>query len=130
MGDMWGSLIAVLGTLAGAVVAGILQQRAARAERAEARLAERQRERVHAFTALVTALVDHRRAMWLREKLRLAGVDDDAYAEARAASHATRAAVTAPLVTLSVLAPAGRPRHRRHSGRLRPARRRRPADPG
>jgi len=105
---MWGSLIAVLGTLAGAVVAGIVQQRAARTERAEARYQERQRDQVQAVTGLVTALADHRRAMWTREQLRLAGADPDggAYTEAKTASHATRAAVTPPLVTLSVLAPA------------------------
>ncbi|MFE7541000.1 hypothetical protein [Streptomyces platensis] len=40
-------------------------------------------------TELVAALADHRRAMWLREEARLAGGDW------RAASQATRAAITA-----------------------------------
>lgn len=44
------------------------------------------------MTDLVAALADHRRAMWLREEARLAGGD---WREARAASHATRAAITA-----------------------------------
>ncbi|QTZ90052.1 hypothetical protein [Streptomyces auratus] len=45
------------------------------------------------MTELVAALADHRRAMWLREEARPAGGDRH---QARAASHATRAAITAP----------------------------------
>ncbi|MFD4535607.1 protein kilB [Kitasatospora sp. NPDC058397] len=108
------TLVAVLGTLLGTLGAGYMQQRAARAERAEARRESREQARVQALRDLVTALDAHRRAMWLREKIRLA--DPDAadrngaraarYDEARTASHLTRAAITGPLVTLSVLAPA------------------------
>ncbi|MFI1499867.1 hypothetical protein [Streptomyces platensis] len=54
------------------------------------------------MTELVAALADHRRAMWLREEARLAGGD---WRKACAASHATRAAVTAPAVRVTVLLP-------------------------
>ncbi|MFE3903225.1 protein kilB [Streptomyces sp. NPDC059153] len=102
---MWTSLIAVLGTLLGSVTAYLLQQRTARTDRAESRAHEARRDRIAAVTALTVALADHRRTMWAREDLRLAGAPDADYREARAASHATRSALTAPLTTLSILAP-------------------------
>ncbi|WP_256103728.1 protein kilB [Streptomyces sp. ODS05-4] len=95
---MWASLIAVAGTLLGSVTAYLLQQRGA--ERSALR-----RERLAAVTALAVALADHRRAMWVREDLRLSGADTAAYDTARAESHATRSAITAPMTTLAVLAP-------------------------
>ncbi|MET9698802.1 protein kilB [Streptomyces sp. NPDC006529] len=101
---MWASLIAVFGTLLGSATSFVLQQRTVRVERTEARSHEGRRERLAAVTALVAALADHRRAMWLREDLRLAGAAD-AYEAARADSHTTRSALTAPLVTLELLAP-------------------------
>ncbi|MFJ9260488.1 protein kilB [Streptomyces bacillaris] len=102
---MWGSVIAVLGTLLGSVTAYLLQQRTARTDRAEARGHEDRRERIAAVTALVAALADHRRAMWVREDLRLSGATDADYQAARTASHNTRSALTAPLTTLAILAP-------------------------
>ncbi|MER6146206.1 protein kilB [Streptomyces sparsogenes] len=102
---MWSSIIAVVGTLLGSAVAYVLQQRAGRIERAEARTEARRRDRLAAVTALVAALADHRRAMWVREDLRMTGDAPEAYAAARADSHATRAAITAPLTTVAILAP-------------------------
>lgn len=99
------SIIAVSGTLLGTVAAYLLQQRASRTERAEARAADQRREITTAVTQLAPALADHRRTMWVREDLRLSGAAPEDYQAARAASHATRAALTAPLVTLQVLAP-------------------------
>lgn len=101
---MWGSVIAVLGTLLGSVTAYVLQQRTARTDRADVRRHEERRDRIAAVTALV-ALADHRRAMWVREDLRLSGASDVDYQAARAASHNTRSALTAPLTTLAILAP-------------------------
>ncbi|MGV9504769.1 hypothetical protein [Streptomyces tendae] len=54
------------------------------------------------MTELVTALADHRRAMWVREDLHLKGED---WTEVRAESHATRSAVTAPLLRVSLVLP-------------------------
>ncbi|MER6020760.1 protein kilB [Streptomyces anulatus] len=102
---MWGSVIAVLGTLLGSVTAYLLQQRTARTDRSEARRHEERRDRIAAVTALTVALADHRRSMFVREDLRLSGAADDAYQAARAASHNTRSALTAPLTTLAILAP-------------------------
>ncbi|MFF9637362.1 protein kilB [Streptomyces bacillaris] len=102
---MWGSVIAVLGTLLGSVTAYVLQQRTARKDRAEVRGYEERRDRIAAVTALTVALADHRRAMWVREDLRLSGASDADYQAARAASHNTRSALTAPLTTLAILAP-------------------------
>ncbi|WP_411113375.1 protein kilB [Streptomyces sp. 029-5] len=102
---MIASLIAVLGTLLGSTTAYLLQQRAARAERAEVRDDTVRRDRIAALTTVVSALADHRRAMWVREDLRLSGADETAYQAARAESHTTRSALTAPLTTIALLAP-------------------------
>ncbi len=105
-GDWMPALVGVVGTLAGTLTVTVLQQRAARAERADRSAGERRTELVHAVTTLVTALAAHRRAMWARERLRLTGADEAVYAEARSESHRTRSDITAPLVTLAILAPA------------------------
>ncbi|GLV72128.1 protein kilB [Streptomyces hygroscopicus] len=102
---MWSSIIAVVGTLLGSAVAYVLQQRASRIERAEARTEARRSDGLAAVTALVAALAEHRRAMWVREDLRMTGDAPEAYAAARADSHATRAAITAPLTMVALLAP-------------------------
>ncbi|MGW1814128.1 protein kilB [Streptomyces sp. NPDC002125] len=96
------ALIAVLGTLAGATIAHLSQ-------RSQRRAADHRAQRAEALTAvaaLATALADHRRAMWVREDLRLRGQNWD---EARAASHATRSAITAPLLHVQLLLPAVAP---------------------
>lgn len=98
---MWSSIIAVAGTLLGGALTGLLQYRGERAARAERR-AEALRG---ALGELVAALGDHRRAMWRREDLRLNGAGQEALEAARSASHATRSAVTSPLVAVSVLEP-------------------------
>ncbi|MFC7968787.1 protein kilB [Streptomyces cinereoruber] len=93
------TLIAVLGTLAGVGITGLFQARTARTTRADARRADG----LAAVEALVAALADHRRAMWVREDLRLRGED---WTEARTTSHATRSAITAPLLRVQLLLPA------------------------
>jgi hypothetical protein len=98
---MWQTLIAVIGTLAGTGIAGLIQHRTTRNTHAETR----RTAVVQAVAALNSALADHRRAMWVREDLRLSGASGEAYAAARAESHATRSAITAPHTTLAVLAP-------------------------
>ena len=103
---LWSSVVAVGGTLAGGLLASAAQARAARAERREQRREDRRGEVVAAVTALVAALADHRRAMWVLEDLRLSGAEAHVVDQARATSHETRSAVTAPLVTVRLLAPA------------------------
>lgn len=107
---MWSTLITMAGTLvatlSGCVLTGMVQARVARTERREIRWDARRSEALAAVTALVTALSAHRRAMWVREDLRLAGADPVRVAEARDASHATRSAVTTPLTTVRILLPA------------------------
>ncbi|MFE1767228.1 protein kilB [Streptomyces angustmyceticus] len=100
---MWQSIIAILGTLAGASITAWFQQRGQRAERAAAATATHRRDALDAVTDLVTALAAHRKAMWLREDARLAGADWDGL---RDASHATRDAITAPAVRVAILLPA------------------------
>lgn len=95
------AIVAVVGTLLGAVVVGVQQYCAARSQR-------RQVLRDRAMTALgdlSVALADHRRAMWMREDLRLSGAAPVEVAAAREASHVTRSAVTAPQVALALLLP-------------------------
>ncbi|MFF4756105.1 protein kilB [Streptomyces sp. NPDC001270] len=95
------AVVAVIGTVLGAGVVGVQQSYAARSQR-------RQTLRDRALTALSelsTALADHRRAMWVREDLRLSGAAPADIAAAREASHVTRSAVTAPQIALTVLLP-------------------------
>ncbi|MCY0960664.1 protein kilB [Streptomyces sp. H27-H5] len=107
---MWSSIVAVVGTLAGVLTAGLLQHRAARTARAEDRADARRQEKLAAVTNLATALDAHRSAMFHRERLSMTdGPDGAADPEARLAaqttSHDTRAAITAPLIRLQVLVP-------------------------
>jgi hypothetical protein len=103
---MWTSIIAVVGTLAGGLLTGGLQARITRAARREEQVMRRHDAQVNAVVALVAALEEHRRAMWTREDIRLNhGADNDAYAEARATSHATRVGVSEPMTRLAILAP-------------------------
>lgn len=92
------TLIAVLGTLAGSAIALLGQRSQRRAADARAY----RTEALAAVAELATALADHRRAMWVREDLRLRGED---WGAARTESHATRSAVTAPLLRVQVLLP-------------------------
>lgn len=96
------TVVAVLGTLAGSLITGILQHYSQRAIRRAAAEATRRKEALAAVGALVAALADHRRAMWVREELRLRGED---WTEARAESHRTRAAVSVPLLQVQFLLP-------------------------
>ncbi|MEU1013301.1 protein kilB [Streptomyces sp. NPDC005890] len=119
---MWCSGIAVAGTLLGGAFTALLQSRRERTARAERR-AEALRV---ALGEPVAALGDHRRALWHREDLRLNGASAEAVQAARAASHATRSAVTAPLVAVSVLDPSLTEPAQGRPGRVRPAQRPRP----
>lgn len=100
---MSAAIIAVIGTLAGAVLTGTLAHLSQRAQRTASTAAARRAEGLAAVTDLVTALTDHRRAMWVREDLRLRGED---WTHARTESHATRSAITAPLLRVQLLLPA------------------------
>ncbi|MEU6664275.1 protein kilB [Streptomyces sp. NPDC046821] len=100
---MIGTIIAILGTLAGAALSALLQGRQARTALTGAEAVARRQAAVDAVADLVAAVAAHRAAMWHRESLRLEGED---WSEARAASQTTRAAISAPAVRVAVLAPA------------------------
>ncbi|MBQ0863815.1 protein kilB [Streptomyces sp. RK75] len=100
---MWPSIIAVVGTLLGGTLTGLLQIKSARIAQSAARADQRAEALRRALGELVAALGDHRRAIWHRETLRLDGADPEAIEAARTASRATRSAVTGPLVSVSVL---------------------------
>ncbi|MGP3637933.1 protein kilB [Streptomyces sp. 24-1644] len=102
---MLSTVIAVAGTLLGALVAGLLQNRTARATRNAARDDQRQARELEAVTGFASAVAAHRRAMAVREELRLTDADADRIAAARAESHATRSAIEAPKVLVSILVP-------------------------
>ena len=105
MSALWPTAVAVLGTLAGALVAGGIQGRLAATARREALTVARRTEALNAVTTLVAAIAAHRRAMWVREDLRLHDADPVRVEQARAASHDTRAAITAPLMLVTILLP-------------------------
>ncbi|MFJ9342051.1 protein kilB [Streptomyces sp. NPDC101733] len=107
---MLSSIVAVIGTLAGVVAAGLLQHRAARTARAEDRADARRQEKLTAVTELAAALDAHRSAMFHRERLTMTDTPDGAAEPgarlaAQTASHDTRTAITAPLIRLQVLIP-------------------------
>ncbi|MFH7597395.1 protein kilB [Streptomyces racemochromogenes] len=102
---MWSSIIAVLGTLAGALTAGALQQRAARTARAEQRADTHRQDQLGAVTDFAAALDAHRSAIFHRERLALGEAGAEHRLEAETKSYDTRAAVTAPHVRLQVLVP-------------------------
>ncbi|MFF0413411.1 protein kilB [Kitasatospora sp. NPDC004745] len=103
--SIWPSIVAVLGTLAGALTAGLLQHRSARTARAEERADSRRQERLGAVTDFAAALDAHRSAMFHRERLALAEAGAEHQLEAQTRSHDTRTAVTAPHIRLQVLVP-------------------------
>ncbi len=99
---MTATIIAILGTLAGAALSAVLAGRQQRAALTTAETVSRRQAAVDAVADLVAAIAAHRAAMWHRETLRLAGQD---WTDARATSQTTRAAISAPAVRLAVLAP-------------------------
>lgn len=103
--SLWPSIVAVLGTLAGALTAGLLQQRSARSARAEERADSHRQDQLGAVTGFAAALDAHRSAMFHRERLSLAEAGTEHQLEAQTRSHETRAAVTAPHIRLQVLVP-------------------------
>ncbi|MFF4756362.1 protein kilB [Streptomyces sp. NPDC002514] len=103
---MIATIIAIVGTLAGAALSALVQGRQQRTALVGTETVARRQAAVDAVADLVAAVSAHRSAMWHRESLRLAGQD---WTEARTASHASRAAITAPAVRLAVLLPALRP---------------------
>ncbi|MGW7521219.1 hypothetical protein ACWGJ2_37150 [Streptomyces sp. NPDC054796] len=98
---MWASIIAVVGTLAGAVVAGVMQHvTTARTVREAA--VERQREALAAaIPALLAAIVRHREQQYLKIENRREGRPDTP--EARQARYAARSAVTSAHDTLHMV---------------------------
>lgn len=102
---MWSNLITMVGTLSGCLLTGLVQARVARTARCETRAVDQRTEALTALVALLAAVADHRRASWVREDRRLSGADESVIREARAATHATRSAITAPLAMVSILLP-------------------------
>lgn len=101
---MWGSIIAVVGTLLGATVAGIIQHRADRTART-AQTEDARRERVvTAITDLATAVSNHRRAMWALRDAQLTGQSEERVRALLDESHRTRADITGPAVQVRLLA--------------------------
>lgn len=99
---MFTAVVAVLGTLAGSLLTGALQHYSQRAARRAEAASARSSEGLAAVADLAAALADHRRAMWVREDLRLKGED---WSDARAESHRTRSAITVPLLRVQLLMP-------------------------
>ncbi|MGV9693764.1 protein kilB [Streptomyces sp. NPDC003444] len=88
------------------MVAGLIQHRTTRSARNAERVDRRRDQALEAVTALASALAAHRRAQFVREELRLAGVDEARLDAARAELHTARAAIETPRVLVAILAPA------------------------
>ncbi|WP_051813795.1 hypothetical protein [Streptomyces sp. NRRL S-340] len=83
---MIATVISIAGTLADALLSGLLSGRQARAALRDSETAGRRRDAVDAVAALVAAVAAHRAAMRHRETLRLTGED---WTEARRHSRTT-----------------------------------------
>ncbi|MFD7985261.1 protein kilB [Kitasatospora indigofera] len=104
------SVVAVVGTLAGTLLAGWMHSRSARAAQAVADAKARRSEVLSTVTALVQALGDHRRAQTVRARerdrvLSLAGDVAAADGQYTPAVHQTRSAITGPSITLRIICP-------------------------
>ncbi|MER7968530.1 hypothetical protein ABTX35_05885 [Streptomyces sp. NPDC096080] len=98
---MFATLIAVLGTLAGTVVAGLMQH-VTTARTARAATAERRREALAAAVpALLAAIVRHREQQYLKVESRKDNQPDTP--EARQARYAARSAVTSAMDSLHMV---------------------------
>ncbi|MFF3376211.1 hypothetical protein ACFYXF_25060 [Streptomyces sp. NPDC002680] len=95
---MISTLIAVLGTLAGAVVVGFMQHLTATRTARTATAEQRRKALSDAIPALLTALVRHREQQYLKIVARRDGQADTT--EARQARYAARSAVTGAMDTL------------------------------
>ncbi|WP_043253079.1 hypothetical protein [Streptomyces sp. DSM 41269] len=104
------TVIAVMGTLAGALLTGALQYFAQRAQRKAQEAAERRSAGMDAVAALCAALADHRGAMWDAGLCQVTGRHS---AQAGERVRGTRSAVTGPLVRVSLLSPSAAPVARR-----------------
>ncbi|MFJ8060815.1 hypothetical protein [Streptomyces sp. NPDC096142] len=98
---MIATLVAVLGTLAGTIVAGLMQHltttRTTRAATAE----QRRRALADAIPALLAALVRHREQQYLKIVARRDGLTDTP--DTRQARYAARSAVTSAMDTLHMV---------------------------
>ncbi|WP_121832821.1 protein kilB [Streptomyces sp. S1] len=103
---MFATVAAILGTLAGALLSGVLTARQARTALRDSEATARRQAAVDAVADLAAAVAAHRSAMWHRENKRLTGED---WSKDREHSHTTRAAISALAVRLAILAPALRP---------------------
>jgi hypothetical protein len=94
------AVIAVVGTLLGALLSGLFQHHAAGRTEKVARAERLRRDRLEAVTALAVAICDHRAAMWARGDAVLNGDPPERLRELKTRAHATRSAVTRPLIAL------------------------------
>ncbi|WP_181785101.1 hypothetical protein [Streptomyces phytophilus] len=98
---MGAAVIAVIGTLAGGIAAGLMQHVSA-VRREDAERAERRRQELaEAAVALIGRLVDHRRHQYLKIAARRDGIVDAP--EAREARYEARSAVTQAMTTLRIV---------------------------
>lgn len=100
---MLATIIAIVGTLLGAAVSGLIQHKSAGQTLKANRGEQQRRDQLAAMTDLASAISDHRTAMWMRGDAKLAGADAGRVTELRGKSHVTRSAVTRPLVSLRIL---------------------------
>ncbi|GAA5083322.1 hypothetical protein [Streptomyces similanensis] len=97
------AVIAIIGTLLGALVTGKLQERAAGRTEAAMRGEQLRRDRLDAVTNLAEAISTHRSLMWRRGDAVLKNASTDRVDELRAQTQESRSQVTRPLVALRIL---------------------------
>ncbi|MGR3939435.1 hypothetical protein [Streptomyces sp. BRA346] len=97
------TIVAVVGTLLGAVVSGVFTQLTARRSEKVDRAERRRTELLETMRALSAAVSAHRKAMYKRGEARLRGASAERIEQLRDKSHDTRDAVQEPLATIRLL---------------------------
>ncbi|MFJ2774922.1 hypothetical protein [Streptomyces sp. NPDC087300] len=97
---MLATVLAIAGTLLGAIVSGLFQHASAGRTEQTARHEQHRAAQLEAITTLAVAISDHRTAMWVRGDALLKGDPQERVRELQTRSHTTRSAVTRPLIAL------------------------------
>lgn len=103
MGSVTASIIAVLGTLMGSCITHVFQQRAAaRTDRAD-RQEQRRQEQLTACSAFVGALMEYRRSLYFRWRLKQDRAPAEQQAQERADSYRLRSVAEQTLVRMHLV---------------------------
>ncbi|MEU2078599.1 hypothetical protein [Streptomyces sp. NPDC013489] len=101
--ELWAAIIAIAGTLLGALVSGRFQERAAGRTEDAVRGEQLRRDRLEAVTNFAEAISTHRSLMWRRGDAVVKNAPTERIDDLRAQTQESRSQVTRPLTALRIL---------------------------